>query len=80
MTFSSLTIDRNSETRAVSFDPVLCMLNGSSTEPYAVSFEIIFCEYFQQHLDVYQYMKNLSFLCLRGVPKWKYLHGIYCVF
>ena len=47
----SLIIYGNSETRAVSFDPVLCLLNGSL-------FEIFFCEYFQQHPHVYQYLKN----------------------
>ena len=40
--FSSLIICGVSETRAVSFDPVLRILDGSPTEPYSVSFEIIF--------------------------------------
>ena len=30
-----------SETRVVPVDRFLCILNGSSTEPYSVSFEII---------------------------------------
>ena len=80
ITFSSLIIYGTSETRAVSFNTVLCTLNGSLTESYSVSFEIIFCEYFPQHPDVHQYLKNLSFLCLRELLKWKYPHRIYCVF
>ena len=36
-----------SETKAVSFDPLLCILNGFSTEPYSVLFRIVFSEYFQ---------------------------------
>ena len=42
MTFSSSIIDEISGTRAVSFDPVLCILNGPSTEPYPASFETLF--------------------------------------
>ena len=78
-TFSSLIIDGNSETKADSFDLVLCMFNGYSTELYFVLFEIIFCEYFQQYPDVYQCLNNLSFLCLRSLLKWKYPHKMYCV-
>ena len=66
MTFSLLTIYRISETRTVSYDAVLCILHESSDKPYFASFEIQFCEDFQQHLDVYQYLKNLSFICLRA--------------
>ena len=80
ITFPSLIIDGNSETWAVSFDPVLCILNGSSTEPFFVSFEVFFWEYFQQGFEVYQHLKNLSFLYLRSILKRKYLHRIYCVF
>ena len=42
MTYLSLIIDGIFKTRAVSFDPVQCILKGSSTEPYSVSFEITF--------------------------------------
>ena len=44
MTFSSLIIHGISETKAVSFDPLLCILNGFSTEPYSVLFRIVFSE------------------------------------
>ena len=37
VTFSSLIIFGISETRVVSFDAVLCMFRGFSTEPYSVS-------------------------------------------
>ena len=80
MTFSSLITFEIYETRAVLFDPVLCILNGSSFEPYSVSFEITFHGCFQQQLNVYQYLKNLSVLCLRDLLKWKYPHRIYCAF
>ena len=79
MRFSSLIIFGISETKFVSFDPVLCLLNGSN-KPYSVSIETFFCEYFQQHLDVHEFLKNLSFLCLRDFLQWKYPHKIYCVF
>ena len=67
MMFSSLIIDVISETRTASCDPVPCVLSGSSVEPYPVSLEIIFCEYFQQHLDVHEYLKNLSFFSMRDL-------------
>ena len=50
-------------------NPVLYLLNRSSTEPYSVSVEIFFCEHFQQHLDVHHVLNNLSFLCLRDLPE-----------
>ena len=71
MTFSSLVIREISETRALSFEPVLCILNESSIEPYTVLFEIFFCEYYQQHLHVHKYLENLSFALLERTCKMK---------
>ena len=45
-TFSSLIIFGISETRVVSFDAVLCMFRGSSTEAHSVLVSFLFSLYF----------------------------------
>ena len=45
-----------------------------------MAFKIIFFEYFQGDLDVHEYLKNSSFLCLKDILKWKYYYRIYCLF
>ena len=42
ITFSSLIIFGISETRAVSFDAVMCIFRGSSIEAYSVSVSLLF--------------------------------------